>query len=149
MTWSRGFLRLWLALSACYVVTVVWAIGLDSFRPLARPSPVYDIEFSGGTVYSFDTSKSHEELRRDVSAAWRADAAALVKAGKRADAQTILVNLEKNSDDIMRTMRSGNETRRDQAYRAVAITVGPPAFLLALGCLVGWIASGFRRAPSP
>ena len=42
MNWRRGFWRLWLVLSACYVVLLVWAEGLDAFTPLLRPLPVYD-----------------------------------------------------------------------------------------------------------
>jgi hypothetical protein len=121
MNWSRGFLRLWLALSACYILVVVSFMGLDKFRPLVRPSAIYDVEFSGGTVRSFDTSKAREGLVEDVSQAWRADAAALIKAGKRPDADEIIANLAKKSDELVSTLTTRNEKRGEDAFWALAI----------------------------
>jgi hypothetical protein len=121
-------------------------IGLDRFRPLIRPSAIYEIEFSGGTKHTFDTSKAHEGLVHDVSEAWRADAAALIKAGQRDKADEITTNLAKKSDEVVSTLTARNETRRENAFRALAIAVLPPVCLLAIGVLIGWVAVGFSRS---
>ena len=126
-------------------MVVVSLMGLDKFRPLIRPSGVYEIEFSGGTRRSFDTSKDHEGLVQDVSDAWRADAAAFIKTGQREKADEIIANLAKKSDELASTLTARHETRREDALRALAIAVLPPICLLAIGVLIGWVAVGFSR----
>ena len=80
MNWRRGFVRLSLALSACYVALVVAAIGPNTFTALYRSSAVYEISFESGTTQRFDTSQSRNELLQEIVRAYRAAAAALAAA---------------------------------------------------------------------
>jgi hypothetical protein len=57
-------------------------------------------------VRRFDASKAREELLHDASQAWRAEAAALNKAEKRAEADEIIANLEEKSDEVVRRTAS-------------------------------------------
>jgi hypothetical protein len=138
MNWSR-----WLALSVCYILVVMSVMGLDAFRPLIKPSPIYELEFSGGTVRSIDTSKTRDSLVQDVSQAWRAAAAALVKAGKHAEADEIITNLAKKSDEVISTLAANNKSRGEDASKVLAIAVLPPA-LLAIVVLAASAGSSRR-----
>jgi hypothetical protein len=146
MSWSRGFLRLWLALSVCYILIVVSVLGLDKFRPLVRPSATYEIEFSGGTVRSFDTSNSRAELLQEASSAYKADAAVFSSKGKPVDADEIVNNVKKHSEALVMDLRARNDIRKSDAYTALAAAIVPPLCLLGIGVVIGWVAVGFRRS---
>ncbi len=126
MNWRRGFWRLWLVLSASYVVLLVWAEGLDAFTPLLRPLPIYEIEFAGGTRRSFDMSKPHAELLQDAALAWKADASALKALGKSTAADEIIANLGREPINLPggRLARSAIPRKRPQPVSGPFVAKG-------------------------
>lgn len=118
MNWARGFVRAWLALSVVYVALSVWVNEPKTFRPLWKPSPIFEIAFEDGATVSFDTSKPLSLLRTEVSAAWLSHADNLISKEKRSGAE-------------------------DEALLA---TVVPPLGLLCLGLIIAWVLSGFRHS---
>jgi hypothetical protein len=137
--WSR-VLKLWTALAACYVLAAVLLMGErgGKLRPLVNPNAVYEINFHG-TVGTFDTSKPYNELRRDISAAITDHAGALLKSGKRAEAESI-GDAGKRSDELIQQLAAENRAGLSQAYVALGtIVILPPAIVLVFAIIIGRI----------
>jgi hypothetical protein len=71
---SIGIPKFFMGLSACYLIVAVALVGPD--KVLFPPSPVYEIVFGSGTVWSFDTAEEEAELLRVALLAYRGEAAA-------------------------------------------------------------------------
>jgi hypothetical protein len=143
-TWARGFLRLWLVVSAIYVACVVMMLSPDRFRPLITPQSSYGVDFDGGTTRTFDTGKPPSLLRADVTTAWTEAAKVLEGNGRRSEAADILRHMDERTTELIVDLTRRNEDRIKRAYDALWIALLPPALLLAVGALVGWIARGFQ-----
>ena len=148
MQWSRGFFRLWIVLSALYVTPVGFFLGADVFTPISGLYAVFTVELAAGTVHAFDTTKSADALRADVTAAWRADAATFARNGNSTEAARQLVKLTTNTDNVLRTLADQNTSRQEKARNSLLLLSGPPLALLLIGAVFGWIAKGFVRSPA-
>jgi DnaJ-domain-containing protein 1 len=138
--WSR-VLKLWTALAACYVLAAVLVMGErgGKLRPLVNHGAVYEVSFPGGTVTTFDTSKSYDELRRDISAAITEAGAALLKSGKRAEAETI-GDVGERSEKLIENLTALNRSGLNQAYVALGtIVILPPTIVFVFGIVIGRI----------
>jgi hypothetical protein len=149
MSWSRGFFRLWIALSVLYVAGA--AAVATKISPNIRPAfaaPRFEIEFNGGPVSAVDTGLEKETIRRLFSE----DISALRRAGRTAEAIDSEKRFQSLAQDTVEELYRRAKRLRDEAYRALLITASaillPPIVLLFFGPIVGRGVAGFRQARS-
>jgi len=134
MSWSRGFFRAWIVLSAVWIGLAVLMSKPETYALLWK-APKYEIEFGSGQKITLDTSMTHKALAGFLDNEVKQEAA---RSGKNVDATT--------REDILKSINSRYGTAGDQAWQAWLITLMPPIALLILGACIAWIFRGFRRA---
>jgi hypothetical protein len=136
MAWGRGFVRLWLVLSALWIGLVVYLSEPKTYTRFWRA--IYEVKHPNGRVIEFDLTKSQTDLAADLTAFMQA---------QRPDMN--MVELQKDRDQILRALKSEHQVQMDKAKTAWLLTVLPPFALLGFGLCIFWIARGFRRRTQP
>jgi hypothetical protein len=143
MKWSRGFFRAWLVLSAIWIAYAVYSFEPVNYRlPWLWQGPRVTISSPSTSAYTFNPTKSRDELADDVTLALKIEANKLSPDDRQARYQS----LSRDTNDILAAIMKSYEERRDQAWDAWIFTVAPPFAMLVLGLCIAWIFRGFRAA---
>ena len=140
MTWSRGFFRIWVAVSAIWIGLSIYFAGSKTYLRLWQGAE-YELEFPSGHRTTFDTSKSRGELLAEITEEWKREA---MRNGPAAD--EILRSILARRDDLPEAFASNNEKLHKEAEYVWLATFIPPLVLLGLGLCIAWIVRGFRAA---
>jgi DnaJ-domain-containing protein 1 len=127
---SIGIPKFFMGLSACYFIVAVALVGPD--KVLSPPSPVYEIVFSSGTVWSFDTAEEEAELLRVALLAYREEA---VARGRSSGFSLVATSTSYQS--------AASDFKEDARLQWLTGVLAPP---LCLGAIGGGLAGvGARR----
>jgi hypothetical protein len=162
MNWRRGFFRIWLALAVIWVaVVLVGATQIDTVV-LRKPDAIV-IKYLGEDI-RFPATMSVDEIRSDLqsrAAKWNADGDAKLEKAKQLIAQRKAsgevfdedlelgrVILTSRVADIPTEWEEQFRSRdlREEAGHLAPWLLGPPALLLLIGWVVGWVVRGFLAA---
>lgn len=156
MNWSKGFFRMWIALSVIWVIIV----GLFSYESIENPY------FSwGGYLYSQDTSETPKYMERysnDFEDAERRHKAGELTQyeikidGTRYDTMFFLPGemtkeeqVKLIGDYVDRARADQLELKKETSWQNVISAIQgatiPPLILLAIGFGIRWVITGFRR----
>jgi hypothetical protein len=133
VTWSKGFFRTWVVLSATWVGAAILLMGPKTYSAYWHPV----------LMFEHDTSGYRGDLDMTVSPlALEANATVLVRA-----AQPGLdpVALQESAKKLVTFAKAQRDHDLERARIAWMATVVPPLALLAFGICVSWIARGFRH----
>jgi hypothetical protein len=151
MAWSRGFFRIWLALSALYIAAAI-AVA-STYHKEIKPfviSPRFEIELTGGTKRAIDTAKTREENVSVVRFALTEDIEVLKRAGRTKDVADSEAKFAARVNETVDELYGvASKLRQEAGYAALQAVLGifvPPAVILLLGMIIAWIARGFRPA---
>jgi DnaJ-domain-containing protein 1 len=134
---SIGIPKFFMGLSASYFIVAVALVGPD--KVLSPPSPVYEIVFGGGTVWSFDTAEEEAELLRVALMAYREEDAARARSSGFTLVATS-TSYESAASDFVVNLLKRKENARIQW---LTVVLAPP---LCLGAIGGALAGvGARR----
>ena len=126
-----------MGLSACYFIVAVALVGPD--KVLSPPSPVYEIVFSSGTVWSFDTAEEEAELLRVALLAYREEAVARGRSSGFSLVATSTSYQSAASDFVVNLLKRKENAR----IQWLTVVLAPP---LCLGAIGGGLAGvGARR----
>lgn len=145
MAWSRGFFRLWVVLTLIWMGAVVAGLGKDEFKGLWRPNVEIEVEYKSDVKDTLDSSRSTEDLRRQIIDGVRKGAAQLQRTDP-AEAKKRLDEANTSADELLKVMADENHKRADRLQRALVVLLAPPVALLILGMAIAWVAGGFRRS---
>jgi hypothetical protein len=143
MRWGRGFFRLWLFLSVIWIAASVYLVGPKTYSFLWR-GPILDFETPAGGHFSLDSSKSRQELIRDITAAVKREVDKVVATLPAGYELEHPVDVNKRRDELLEFVDSKIQETSESAKRAWLATCAPPLVLLGLGLCVAWILRGFR-----
>jgi hypothetical protein len=144
MNWSRGFIRIWLALSAIYICGSAWLLGAQTFKPLVI-APEYEVATKSGLIQTFDMSEPPAQVQEQIRSLWLQETNAFISAGKTSDANEIRQNLTDHVDQVLSYLQNQDTKTHQEARFALGVTLIPPLVLLGFGLLVTWISRGFAR----
>jgi DnaJ-domain-containing protein 1 len=134
---SIGIPRFFMGLSACYFIVAVALVGPD--KVLSPPSPIYEIVFSSGTVWSFDTAEEEAELLRVALLAYREEAVARARSSGFSLVTTSTSYQSAASDFVVNLLKRKENAR----LQWLTVVLAPP---LCLGAIGGGLAGvGARR----
>jgi len=129
--WSRGFFRLWVALSLFWIMFVCGAAIVDLVRTLRLP-----LEPSTFALAEQEANKKCGPLR------------SLEQIECREEVGFALTDQEMAAEE---TWREKRQERLDNLASDLAIVLGlavlPPLMLLLPGLVIAWIRRGFARIP--
>lgn len=144
MTWSKGFLRLWIVLSVAWTVLIFLVKGKDEFKGLWQPNVQLQVEYKGVVNEVLDSSRKPEVLRRQIIDGVNRGAVILQRTDP-AEAKKQTDGANQTADELLKVMAEENEKRAERTQAAVMLLLAPPIILLIIGVAIAWIASGFRR----
>jgi hypothetical protein len=124
---SIGIPKFFMGLSACYLIVAVALVGPD--KVLFPPSPVYEIVFGSGTVWSFDTAEEEAELLRVALLAYRGEAAARARSSGFTLVATSTSYQSAASDFVVNLLKRKENTR----LQWLTVVLAPPLCLGAIG----------------
>jgi DnaJ-domain-containing protein 1 len=134
---SIGIPKFFMVSSACYLIVAVALVGPD--KVLFPPSPVYEIVFGSGTVWSFDTAEEEAELLRVALLAYRGEAAARARSSGFTLVATSTSYESAASDFVVNLLKR----KEDARLQWLTVVLAPP---LCLGAIGGGLAGvGARR----
>jgi hypothetical protein len=151
MNWRRGLFRLWLVVSAVWVLIAV-AVSVDSFRQVSAPILLHD----GDQQLSFPGNTPLPNVRRAVLLYLRQkpfDPSTAKPVGPSPS------NLRPVTDPKVLDQLNGDQANvivgdyQPRSYQpvveeAAGIILLPPIVLLILGAAALWTISGFKSDPS-
>jgi DnaJ-domain-containing protein 1 len=124
---SIGIPKFFMGLSACYFIVAVALVGPD--KVLSPPSPVYEIVFGSGTVWSFDTAEEEAELLRVALLAYRGEAAARARSSGFTLVATSTSYQSAASDFVVNLLKRKENAR----LQWLTVVLAPPLCLGAIG----------------
>ena len=131
MRLRRGFFRLWLFLSAIWVVASVYLQELRTFE--FWRAPILEFEGPSGQKFSINTSKNQTEITAELNAA-------LGRESRLSSSE-----VEKNRAALLGVIDTAKQIIIEEARRAWLVTLLSPLAVLALGLCLGWIFRAFRQ----
>src|SRR5205809_7133465 len=145
MNWRRGLFRLWLVVSALWLIAVVVFFYSQVVSPYIEPRAYIltdDLKF-----FELDNVSDSED--RDFKAAYQTEIEFPNKVTLFAKDDTPKPVLDTQSKSFYEQHVKPREAelttaRRQSLERASATGVLPPLALLLLGLVIGWIVSGFK-----
>src|SRR6266403_1209515 len=145
MTWSTGFFRLWIVLTAVWLVATFAAMGKDEFKGLWAPKAALEVVYKGDVKDTLDSGAHDPEfLRRQIIEGVKRGAALLQRTDP-AEAKTQTDQANSTADELLKVLADENHGRADRLYKGLGILLVPPVTLLIFGIAIAWIAAGFRR----
>lgn len=149
VNWRRGLSRLWLAATLAWVVLAFVMFRPDrdvstlisSFRTYSaseQPATMKELEHAVLKAHEAGDADAVRQIGREIRRLQR-EAAASAPANE----QRRLEVEQRRAIADARKRRRINATDRLQGFALVAFA--PPAFILALGIVGGWIVRGFRN----
>jgi len=145
MNWKRGFFRLWLAVSAFWLIIVAVLFYPQVVSPYIEPQ-AYILRDDSGFLQLDNVSDSNDQ---DFKAAYQIEIEFPNKVTLFAKDDTPKPVLDTQSKSFYEQHVKPREvelaTARWQSLeRASATGVLPPLALLLVGLVIGWIVSGFK-----
>lgn len=160
MSWSRGFFRGWIA------VTAVWLafVGLLFYNSIKNPYISW-----GGYLYSQNISQPpnfmlvyspefHEAERRRSAGeleGYEIASESLLKSTTyffptaMSEADQLRLMKANHEQDQSAQLKLISEKRWERFIDAIKVALSPPIILLLIGLVIRWVITGFRRQAPP
>jgi hypothetical protein len=145
MTWSTGFYRFWIVLTALWMAATITLMGKDEFKGLWSPKGSLEVVYKGDVKDTVDSGAHDPEfLRRQIIDGIKRGAALLQRTDPT-EAKTQTDQANSTADELLKVLADETQGRSSRLYRGLAIVIVPPFALLIFGVVIAWVVAGFRK----
>jgi hypothetical protein len=149
MTWSTGFFRLWIVLTALWMAATFAAMGKDEFKGLWAPKGALEVVYKGDIKDTLDSAAHDPDFLRHQIIEGVKRGAALLQRTDPSEAKTQSDQANTTADELLKVLADENQGRADRLYKGLELLLVPPVGLLIFGGVIAWVAAGFRKVTEP